>query len=118
MVKRIKNKLTKKRIKKSQKPVGLIYYKMNQCKYCKSFEKELWKKIVKYCNKKDIKTHMRMKKKIEEKKNTLPSHILDAMKMTLDLMEETVGTEQFRLYRSALLNLSKGYNIFFRGRKK
>jgi len=67
---------------------------------------------------KDIKTYRRMKKKIEEKKNTLPSHILDAMEMTLELMKETVGTEQFRLYRSAVLNLSRGYNIFFRGRKK
>ena len=57
-------KKSKKRIKKrtnkkvSTKPVGFIYYKMNRCKYCRGFESELWKKIVKYCKKKDIKTHI------------------------------------------------------------
>lgn len=67
-----KIKSSKRSSKKSQKPVGLIYYKMNQCKYCKSFEKELWKKIVKYCNKKDIKTHIVVR---EYNKDLIPKKI-------------------------------------------
>ena len=51
-----RNKRTAKKV--STKPIGLIYYKMNRCKYCKGFESELWKKIVKYCNKKGIQTHI------------------------------------------------------------
>ena len=43
---------------KSQKTVGFIYYKMNQCKYCKQFERELWLDLTKYCKKKSIKTHI------------------------------------------------------------
>ena len=59
MVKRRSKRRTKRRTKKvSIKPVGLIYYKMGKCKYCKQFESELWKKIVKYCNKNGIKTHI------------------------------------------------------------
>lgn len=54
---KIKNKKrTNKKV--PTKPVGFIYYKMNRCKYCKQFEKELLKKIIKYCNKKNIKTHI------------------------------------------------------------
>ena len=53
--KRTKNK---RRSKGSQKTVGLIYYKIGRCKYCKEFESELWEKIVEYCNKKGIKTHI------------------------------------------------------------
>ena len=58
--KRPKKKRTKckRRSNKSIKPVGLIYYKMGKCKYCKQFESELWKKIVEYCNKNDIQTHI------------------------------------------------------------
>ena len=52
-----RNKRTKMK-KSSIKPIGFIYYKMEHCKYCKMFERELWKKIVKYCNKKGIKTHI------------------------------------------------------------
>ncbi len=55
--KRPKKKRTKMK-KSSTKPVGLIYYKMERCKYCEQFESKLWKKIVKYCNKKGIKTHI------------------------------------------------------------
>jgi hypothetical protein len=61
MVKRRSKRPKKKRTKmkkSSTKPVGFIYYKMDGCKYCKIFEKELWKKIVKYCNKKGIQTHI------------------------------------------------------------
>lgn len=59
MAKRRTKKRTKRRTKKvSIKPVGLIYYKMEKCKYCKQFESELWKKIVNYCNKKGIQTHI------------------------------------------------------------
>ena len=59
MVQRRTKRNTKRRTKKSSiKPIGLIYYKMNRCKYCKIFERELWKKIVDYCNKKGIKTHI------------------------------------------------------------
>ena len=53
---RSKRKTKKRRI--SNKPIGFIYYKMNRCKYCKGFESELWEKIVEYCNKKGIKTHI------------------------------------------------------------
>ena len=53
---RSKRKTKKRRI--STKPVGFIYYKMNRCKYCKGFERKLWKNIVKYCNKKGIQTHI------------------------------------------------------------
>ena len=45
---------------------------MNQCKFCKSFEKDLWKKIVKYCNKKDIKTHIVVR---ESNKDLIPKRI-------------------------------------------
>lgn len=60
-----KRKSTKKNLKKkpkkytkkfsSNKSIKLIYYKMKKCKYCKLFEKELWKKIKNYCNKNNIK---------------------------------------------------------------
>ena len=49
---------SKRSSKKSQKPVGLIYYKMNRCKYCKEFESELWGNIVEHCNKKGIQKHV------------------------------------------------------------
>ena len=59
MFQRRTKRRNKRRTKKvSTKPIGLIYYKMNRCKYCKGFESELWKKIVKYCNKKGIKTFL------------------------------------------------------------
>ena len=53
-----RSKKKNKNKKSSAKPVGFIYYKMKRCKYCKQFESKLWKKIVKYCNKKGIKTHI------------------------------------------------------------
>ena len=44
------------RMKKSSiKPIGLIYYKMKKCKYCKQFEKDLWNKIKNYCKNNNIK---------------------------------------------------------------
>jgi len=49
---------SKRKSKKSPKTVGLIYYKMNRCKYCKQFEKELLPQLIDYCNKKGIKTHI------------------------------------------------------------
>ena len=55
MVQRRSKRLTKRN---SKKPVGLVYYKMMECKYCKMFERELWNKIIDYCNKKGIKTHI------------------------------------------------------------
>tara|TARA_Y100001958_G_C21231727_1_gene557527 strand:+ start:128 stop:451 length:324 start_codon:yes stop_codon:yes gene_type:complete len=61
MAKRRSKRNIKKRTrmkKVSIKPIGFIYYKMERCKYCKQFESELWKKIVDYCNKKGIKTHI------------------------------------------------------------
>lgn len=59
MVQRRSKKRTKRRTKKvSTKQIGFIYYKMERCKYCKEFEKKLWKKIVEYCNKKGIQTHI------------------------------------------------------------
>ena len=51
------NKRTRMK-KSSVKPIGLIYYKMNRCKYCKEFERELLPKLIRYCNKKGIKTHV------------------------------------------------------------
>lgn len=57
MVQRRSKRRTKKR-RVSTKSVGFIYYKMNRCKYCKQFERELWKNIVEYCNKKGIQTHI------------------------------------------------------------
>ena len=38
-----------------------------------------------------------------------------AMQSTLDLMEESIGTDNFMMHRSALVNLSRGHNIFHRG---
>jgi hypothetical protein len=59
MVQRRSKKRTKRRTKKvTTKSVGFIYYKMERCKYCKEFEKKLWKKIVEFCNKKGIQTHI------------------------------------------------------------
>ena len=57
MVQRRSKRRTQKK-RRSKKTVGFIYYKMENCKYCKEFEKELKKKIVNYCNKKGIKTHI------------------------------------------------------------
>ena len=58
------------------------------------------------------------KRKIKENKSKIiakePTAYL-AMQNTLDLMEENIGTNDFMLYRSALLNLSRGYGIFSRG---
>jgi len=61
MVQRRTKRRSKRRTKKrrvSTKSVGLVYYKMMKCKYCKMFERELWKKIVEFCNKKGIQTHI------------------------------------------------------------
>ena len=60
MIKRkTKRKTKSKRSRKgSTKPVCLIYYKMKKCKYCKQFEKILWKKIINYCKKNNIKTYV------------------------------------------------------------
>ena len=55
---RMKKRIKSKRSRKISKPVGLIYYKMNRCKYCKMFEKELLPQLISYCNKKGIKTHI------------------------------------------------------------
>ena len=38
-----------------------------------------------------------------------------AMQSTLDLMEESIGTDEFMMYRSGLVNLSRGHDIFYRG---
>tara|TARA_B100001248_G_C27234891_1_gene386623 strand:- start:118 stop:426 length:309 start_codon:yes stop_codon:yes gene_type:complete len=56
MVQRRSKRRTKKR--NSNKSVGLIYYKMNQCKYCKQFEKELLHKLIHYCRKKDLRFYI------------------------------------------------------------
>ena len=49
MVKRSKRNMKKRtKSKKVSKPVGLIYYKMNRCKYCKQFEKELLSQLIHY----------------------------------------------------------------------
>lgn len=61
MIQRRSKRNIKKRTrmkKVSIKPIGFIYYKMDRCKYCKEFESELWEKMVEYCNKKGIKTHI------------------------------------------------------------
>lgn len=55
MIQRKSKRLTKRN---SKKPVGLVYYKMMKCKYCKMFERELWNKIIDYSDKKGIKTHI------------------------------------------------------------
>jgi hypothetical protein len=51
--KRRKSKNTRR---KKSKTVSLFYYKMKNCKYCKEFEKKSWKKILKFCKQKNIKT--------------------------------------------------------------
>jgi hypothetical protein len=55
MIQRRSKRLTKRNNKKT---VGLVYYKMMKCKYCKMFERELWNKIIDYSDKKGIKTHI------------------------------------------------------------
>lgn len=37
-----------------------------------------------------------------------------AMQHTLGLMEESIGTDDFMTYYSAILNLARGYDIFHR----
>tara|TARA_B100001094_G_scaffold150903_1_gene146099 strand:- start:599 stop:907 length:309 start_codon:yes stop_codon:yes gene_type:complete len=56
MVQRRSKRRTKKR--NSNKSVGLIYYKMNRCKYCKQFEKKLLPQIINYCRKKDLRFYI------------------------------------------------------------
>lgn len=71
---------------------------------------------------KEIKSHTKKynsdKEKIQANKNKIiakePAAYL-AMEHTLGLMKESIGTDDFMMYRSALLNLSRGHDIFFRG---
>ena len=59
MVQRRSKRRTKsKRGNKKSKPIGLIYYKMNRCKYCKQFEKELLSQLINYCRKKDLRFYI------------------------------------------------------------
>lgn len=55
---RIKKRTKSKRSSKVSKPVGLIYYKMNRCKYCKMFEKELLTQLIDYCRKRDLRFYI------------------------------------------------------------
>ena len=71
---------------------------------------------------KEIKGHTKKFKAIKEKIMANKSKIIAkepnvwlAMQSTLDLMEESIRTDEFRMYRSALVNLSRGHDIFFRG---
>lgn len=57
MVQRRSKRRTQKK-RNSKKPVGLIYYKMNRCKYCKQFEKELLSQLINYCRKKDLRFYI------------------------------------------------------------
>lgn len=68
--------------------------------------------------KQDRKKYEDIKEKIESKKDKIMEKepgVYEAMQTTLELMEKSIGTEDFMLYRSALINLSKGHNIFSRG---
>ena len=64
MVKRRRKQLTKRGSKRGskkrniKKPIGLIYYKMNHCKYCKAFEKELLPQLIHYCRKKNLRFYI------------------------------------------------------------
>ena len=53
-----KTKSSKRSSKSSNKPNGLIYYKMNRCKYCKQFEKELLPQLINYCRKKNLRFYI------------------------------------------------------------
>ena len=57
MTQRRSKKYTLKK-RNSKKPVGFIYYKMNHCKYCKKFEKELLPQLINYCKKKDLRFYI------------------------------------------------------------
>ena len=57
MIQRRSKKYTQKK-RNSKKPVGFIYYKMNRCKYCKEFEKELLPQLINYCKKKDLRFYI------------------------------------------------------------
>jgi hypothetical protein len=50
------NMRSSKRTKRNN-TIGLIYYKMSKCDYCKIFEKELWNKVINHCKKNNIKHH-------------------------------------------------------------
>jgi len=52
------SKKRKMRSSKRTNTIGLIYYKMSKCDYCKIFEKELWNKVINHCKKNNIKHHM------------------------------------------------------------
>ena len=47
------NMRSSKRTKRNN-TIGLIYYKMSKCDYCKIFEKELWNKVINHCKKNNI----------------------------------------------------------------
>tara|TARA_R100000700_G_C3152491_1_gene130765 strand:+ start:800 stop:1135 length:336 start_codon:yes stop_codon:yes gene_type:complete len=71
---------------------------------------------------KEIKRHTKIFKDIKEKIMANKSKIIAkeptvwlAMQSTLDLMEESIGTDEFMMYRSGLVNLSRGHDIFYRG---
>ena len=71
---------------------------------------------------KEIKRHTKKFKDIKEKIMANKSKIIakepdvwPAMQHTLDLMEESIGTDNFMKYRSSLALLSRGHDIFIRG---
>ena len=70
---------------------------------------------------KDIERHTKKykdtKSKIQANKNKIIAkepNVYLAMQHTLSLMEESIGTDDFMAYYSAILTLSTGYDIFHR----
>jgi len=71
---------------------------------------------------KEIERHTKkfkaIKEKIEANKDKIIAKepdVYPAMQATLKLLEESIGTDEFMLYRSAIVNLSRGHDIFTRG---
>ena len=72
--------------------IGLIYYKMSKCDYCKIFEKELWNKVINQCKKNNIKHHMVVRELnpelIPNNINSFPSLVKYDKNMTTTVFEE------------------------------
>ena len=58
------------------------------------------------------------KEKIESKKDKIiekEPEVYKPMQTILELMEETIGTDEFTQYYTGLRNIARGHDIFFRG---
>ena len=90
--KKRKRKMRSSKRTKGSNTIGLIYYKMSKCDYCKIFEKELWNKVINHCKKNNIKHHAVVRELnselIPNNINSFPSLVKYDKNMTTTVFEE------------------------------